>query len=123
MPTYRETLIDSFLSYPTLYQEKWQVCEQMFAVLGNGGDWTENGEFVYWDDQNKPLRTLEDGIDLEFFEERKQRAIESFSGIKNENLRNKLIQEHNVKQSRELFIKEMHPFFTRRDPWFQSQGR
>lgn len=68
MASFKDTLIDSILSYPTLYSEKWEVCKQFFAVIGNGMEWDENGELV--DTFEEKVRTKEDGMDFSSYDKR-----------------------------------------------------
>lgn len=47
MASYKNTLLESFLSYPSLYHNKEEkVLEHYFFVIGNGMEW-KNGQLVY----------------------------------------------------------------------------
>lgn len=54
-----ETIQSCFDNYPTLYQTREQVLNQLFCVIGNGYEWI-NGELVN-DNDKKPINNLYNG--------------------------------------------------------------
>lgn len=85
---FEETIQYLFDNYPSIYQERWEVLNQLFCVIGNGYEW-KNGELVYYDeedlkvypiilDENGKAKLREDKIKekaLEYFEEFKVKNI------------------------------------------------
>ncbi len=45
MASYKNTIKESLLSYPTLYKKEEDVLEHLFFVIGNGYEW-KNGQLV-----------------------------------------------------------------------------
>lgn len=56
---FEETIQSCFDNYPTLYQTREQVLNQLFCVIGNGYEW-KNGELVD-DNDKKPINNLYNG--------------------------------------------------------------
>jgi hypothetical protein len=54
-----ETIQQAFDYYPSLFQKRQQVLDQLFCVIGNGYDW-HNGELI---------------LDIHCLEEKKERLI------------------------------------------------
>lgn len=67
MASFRDTIERGIVFHPTLFQEKWQVCSQLFATIGNDFEWYENGELIldYEEDKGDPWRMKELQEDIE----------------------------------------------------------
>lgn len=79
MANFKDTVKESFFSYPTLYGEKWNVLEHYFACIGNGMEWNSQGELTDKFDSKKKFRKMMKYSDLNKKDLFQKRGLELIS--------------------------------------------